>query len=178
MAEIAVLPLDAPTALVSSQGLRWMVALREQYRQLLSFAPDIDAATLWEDDAILSPAGLRSYRGYLRCLDADRVEGHSVFFWDTEESINVRFPEHWSTSLFRVYPGDDFPLNYEVHCPHRVASSHRIAHLAGDWLNFGYMDPEDREMTWEAQKAAGKIDAHSLCLVAPPTIETYGDRKN
>lgn len=162
--------MEAPGPVVSEKGLKWMSVLREQYRQLLELYPGIDAGTLWEDDALLTHEALREFRGYLRCLDVDRVDGRSLFLWDAPATVNIAFPDHWSTSLFRVYPNDDFPLKYEVHCPDSVARSPRVAKLEHPWLNFGYMDPDARETTWESQKAAGKIDAHTICLISSPEL--------
>ena len=46
-----------------------------------------------------------------------------------------------------------------------------FARFKGVWHNFGYMDKTDRELTFQAQKAAGKVDPHSTCLVSEPILK-------
>ena len=125
---------------------------------------------LWDDDALFSPPALTELRKHTRFLEYDRLDVLSLFLWNTPQRVNTTFPAHWSTCLFRVYDGDEFPLDFEVHCPRYCAHSDRVGVLKNPCLNFGYMDPEERQMTFEDQKAAGKIDAHTLCLVRPPTL--------
>lgn len=161
---------EAPAPVVSASGQSWMEVLSGQYRRLLLAAPGIQAAMLWDDDALFTRSGLRSLRGLLQFLDVDRVEVESLFLWNHPDRVNVRFPPHWSACLFRVYPEDEFPTDFVVHCPRHCARSDRVVRLQSPWLNYGYMDPSDRELTWEAQKAAGKIDAHTLCLVSEPHL--------
>lgn len=126
---------------------------------------------LWDDDALFAPRALTELRGHLDCLEYDRVEAISLFLWDTPRRVNTAFPEHRSACLFRVYEGDEFPTDFEVHCPRYCARSDRATVLKNPWLNYGYMEPEERQITFEAQKAAGKIDAHTLCLIRPPTLK-------
>lgn len=157
----------APAPVVSTGGTRWMEVLALQYEMFRQKAPGLDACMLWDDDALFSPGALRELRGHLRCLCHDRVEVKSLFMWNHPHQYNEAFPEHWSACLFRVYPHDEWPTNFEVNCPRFCARSGRCARLTSPWLNFGYMDADQRRLTWEDQKAAGKIDAHTLCLVRP-----------
>jgi hypothetical protein len=161
----------APGRVIDDEGEHWMEVLKEQYKQLRKLAPDIDAASLWEDDAILSKEAFGELRDFLRCLEYDRVEIESLFFWDNTTEVNVAFPRHWSAILFRCYPDDEYPLDFVVHCPERVARSERWARFKGPWLNYGYMEKDDRELTFQAQKAAGKVDTHSTCLVSDPVLK-------
>ncbi len=166
-----VYAIPAPGALVSSEGLRWMSVLEKQYRELLDLeGPPLDACMLWDDDALFSPPALVELRRHMKCLEYDRLDIRTLFLWNTPWRINNAFPDHWSACLFRVYQGDEFPTDFEVHCPRHCARSERHAALEAPWLNYGYMEPDERLLTFEAQKAAGKIDAHSLCLVRPPLI--------
>jgi hypothetical protein len=161
----------APGRVIDKDGEHWMTVLVQQYKQLRKLAPDIDAASLWEDDAILSKEAFAEYRAFCRCLEYDRIEIESVFYWDKPTHINVAFPRHWSALLFRCYPDDEYPTDFVVHCPERVARSPHFARFQGVWHNFGYMDKTDRELTFQAQKAAGKVDPHSTCLVSAPTLK-------
>jgi len=166
-----ILIQPAPRAIVSSQGLHWMPVLAEQYRQLLEIGGQpLDACMLWDDDALFSPGAIKELRRHLKCLEYDRIDALSLFLWDTVRRVNTAFPTHWSTCLFRVYDGDQFPTDFDVHCPRYCARSTNVVALENPWLNYGYMEPEERQRTFEDQKAAGKIDAHTLCLIRPPTL--------
>lgn len=163
--------LPALRSVVSSEGLHWMAVLAEQYQDLLAIkGPPLDACMLWDDDALFTRGAVVELRRYMRCLEYDRVDALSLFLWDTARRVNTAFPVHWSTCLFRVYEGDQFPTDFEVHCPRYCARSTNVAILKNPWLNYGYMEPEERQRTFEDQKAAGKIDAHTLCLIRPPTL--------
>lgn len=147
-----------------------MEVLHDQYELFRAHDPTFDACMLWDDDALFSPGAIRELRGHLRCLEHDRVDILSLFLWDRPDQVNAAFPAHWSAALFRAYPGDAWPTDFEVNCPRHCARSARAGTLRNPWLNFGYMDPEERRLTWEAQKAAGKVDGHTLCLVRPPDL--------
>lgn len=147
-----------------------MEVLAEQYKLFKARAEPFDACILWDDDALFSPGALRELRGHLRCLEHDRIEVLSLFAWNHPDKINEKFPPHWSACLFRVYPDDEYPTDFEVHCPRFCARSQRVAPLRSPWLNYGYMEPTERELTWQDQKAAGKIDGHTMCLIQAPRL--------
>lgn len=167
--------MQAATALVSDRE-RFMEGLRAQYEELLTIAPDLDAAMLWDDDMWLTSRGIRELRGHLDALTADRIEIRARFLWDDWGQVNEAFPHHWQAILFRVLPGDDFPLHYTVHCPDRAAQG-KCIRMKSPLVNAGYMDPVDRQLTWDMYKRAGKIDAHTLQLVRPPKLERFDGAK-
>jgi len=169
--ELMIQIWPSPRAIVSSEGLNWMPVLAEQYRQLLEIeGPPFDACMLWDDDALFTRGAIVELRRHMKCLEYDRIDALSLFLWDTARRVNTAFPTHWSACLFRVYEGDQFPTDFEVHCPRHCARSTNVAVLKNPWLNYGYMESEERQRTFEDQKAAGKIDAHTLCLIRSPTL--------
>jgi len=169
--------MDAPSeGIVSSNGQKWMESLRVQYGRLrLNAGYPLDAAMLWDDDCLFSEDGLRELRGHLRCLEYDRLDGESIFFWDDKEHINTRFPRHVQASLFRVYPDDDYPKNNDfiVAAPEYVSRSHNWLLLSNPILNHGYMTKADREMVFAAAKLSGRMDDHTLTLVRSPEISEW-----
>ena len=80
-------------------------------------------------------------------------------------------PGHWQALFFEVLDPDYVPLDYMTHCTHRVDKlpKHR---LKNSIINVGYLDKDDRDSTYEVYKRAGKIDAHTVCLVKEPKLET------
>jgi len=169
-ASIKVGFMESPFPLLERKE-RYMEALQIQYEHLKDLAGrDLQAAALWDDDFWLSAKGIRELRGHLDILEADRVEARSIFLWDTPEQHNTNFPPHWQALVFRVFPNDNYPLDYTVHCPVRAAVGSCVR-LHNPILNAGYMDEEDRKLTWLAYRRAGKIDAHTIKLTTPPTLE-------
>lgn len=162
--------IESPFPLLERKE-RYMEALQLQYDHLRELADgDLQVAALWDDDFWLTPAGIRELRGHLNIMRVDRVEARSVFLWDDHEHHNTNFPPHWQALAFRVYPTDNFPRDYTVHCPVRVAAGSSVR-LRNTLQNAGYMDEEDRQLTWLAYLRAGKIDAHTTKLVQPPKLE-------
>lgn len=160
---------ETPYALVTRRE-NYMLALQTHLEVLEELAHHkLDAASLWDDDMWLTKKGLTELKGHLDILEADRIEARSYFLWDKKSQANEAFPAHWQALLFRYYRGDKFPQDYIVHCPHRVAQGPYIR-MENRLRNAGYLDPDDRRLTWEAYKKAGKVDAHTLQLVNDPQL--------
>lgn len=155
---------------VTAAGCKWMESLQALYTFHRGRAPDCDACLLLEDDQLFSPAGLKELRGHLLMLEADRLEVRSEFLWDAEGQTNAEIPEHWGALGWRVYPDDDFPLNFIVRCPRACARSDRVIKLVNPMRDYGWFLPEERERAWAASRAAGRIDAFTLPLVRPPKL--------
>jgi hypothetical protein len=171
--------IDSPK-IVTEAGCNWMGVLQETYSRFRSIYPFAQACALWDDDMILSDDMERELRAHLRDLRHDRVEALTQFLWDDELHWNAGFPAHWSAFLFRVYPGDQYPTNYVVHCPDRVAKSAKHTQFKAPLVNFGYVDPKLRPLIFQRAKESGRIDAHTLTLVKPPNLQplTHGHSKN
>lgn len=160
---------ECPFPLVERRE-RFMEALQLQYDHLRSMCPELQVGALWDDDMWLTKEGVRELRGHLDILEYDRIEIDTHFLWDSFDEINVAFPNHRQALVFRVYPGDQYPLDLVVHCPARAAvGSHKL--MRNKLVNAGYMEKADREVVWEMYKKAGKIDAHTIKLVQPPKLE-------
>ncbi len=165
---------DAPCKLVDRKE-NFMVPLQAHYEYLCDMADGkLDAAALWDDDFWLTKKGLRELKGHLDILDADRIECKSLFLWDNRSQANEAFPPHWQALVFRVLPGDRYPEDYIVHCPHNAAQGKHIR-MSNQLRNAGYMDADDRRLTWQAYKKAGKIDAHTLSLVKDARLEEINE---
>lgn len=171
---IAVALTEASMPLVD-RGENFMLLLQQHYAHLLDNLGPVDAVCLWDDDFWFRRRGIRELRGHLSTLNYDRVEARSWFLWDHPEQANERFRPHWQAILFRVYPGDDFPLDYIVHCPHRVARSPHVCRMRNRLHNAGYLEKDERLATFEVYRRAGKIDAFTTMLVADPIIQKLTD---
>ena len=160
----------APEPILSPGGQRWMQVLQQQYTQLLHKA-DCQIVMLWDDDMLFPQETLDALVATF-ADPPDRVEAQTLFLWDSLTEHNAAFPEHWSAVAFRVYREDQFPDDFVVHCPEMVARSNFCVKLASPVVNYGYLTDTDRARAWGAQKEAGKIDAHSLCLIRPPRLRS------
>lgn len=147
-----------------------MQVLQQQYAELMDLSGGAQACMVWDDDMLFSTAALTELKHLVLC-PPDRVEAESLFLWDSYSQYNAAFPRHWSAVLFRSYPGDQFPVDYVVHCPDSVARSDFCVRITAPVINFGYLTDTDRAVAWGAQKEAGKIDAHTLCLIREPRLE-------
>jgi hypothetical protein len=162
-------------AVVTNAGCAWMEQLRDLYSVLLGLDPKIEVGCLWDDDMIWSPALFREARGHLQDFTWDRLEVQDLFLWDREFQYNDAFPDHWHVLMFRVVPGDDFALNYVVHCPDAVAKSSNVRRMTHPSLNYGYFHAEDRPLLFRRCKESGRIDAHTLSLVKPPVLKAVSN---
>jgi hypothetical protein len=160
--------IEAPFPLVGSNE-NFMKALQGHYEHLLDMGP-IDAASLWDDDFWFRRKGVREFRGHLASLEYDRIEARSYFLWDHPDQANEKFPAHWQSILFRVYPGHKYPEDYMVHCPHEIAQSSAHKKMKHRLYNAGYIDRDDRERTFTMYKRAGKLDRHTFSLVGDPQL--------
>lgn len=165
---------EPPVPVVSAEhGERWCANLQDQYECLLEHAP-VQACMVWDDDMVFSAEGLRELRGHLSALEADRLEALSLFMWDKENTYNAAMLTHWSTVLFRVYPGDKFPDNFVHQATRRVARSPHKISLQWPVLNFGLLDKYARMAAWERSRAAGRIDAFTAQFIeADPPLATW-----
>ena len=160
----------APAPVLSAAGERWMQVLQGQYEKLLELSPEVRCCMLWDDDQLFPEDALDELVFYF-ADPPDRVEVESLFLWDSTSKYNAAFPPHWAAIFWRVYPGDQFPDDFVVNCPKDVARSPRAVRMATPAVNYGYLTDTDRSCAWGAQKEAGKIDAHTLCLQRPPRLE-------
>jgi len=160
---------ETPIKLVA-QGENYMEALRIQYDRLLDWAPEIEAAALWDDDMWLPPKGRREINGHLDYFDMDRLDIETRFLWDDENTYNAEFPKHLQTLIFRVLPGDQYATDYIAHAPDRAAQSKARVLLSNPLINAGLMFEDDRKLTFDAYKKAGKLDRHTTTLVRPPKL--------
>ena len=168
--DLQVFMKSAPAPVISPAGEHWMQVLQLQYEKLLYLAPECRGCMLWDDDQLFPPEALSELLAHFQS-PPDRVEARSLFLWDAFHEHNAAFPPHWSAMFWRVYPGDRFPDDFVVNCPEFVARSTSCGRLSVPVVNFGYMTEIDRACAWGAQKEAGKIDAHTLCLQRPPRLE-------
>lgn len=164
------LEMQAPFALVDEKGEHFMEALDIQYEALRAEVPNLDAASLWDDDMWLTPAGLVELNKILDNFDCDRLETRTYFLWDSLERANENFPPHWQALVFRVYPEDRYSTDFMVHCPEYTAFSPELRRMTHRLRNAGYMEPRERQRTWEMFKRAGKIDSHTMVLQVPPRL--------
>ncbi|MEE8522140.1 MAG: hypothetical protein V3S83_12330 [Gemmatimonadota bacterium] len=152
---------------ILNERQNWLLSIKTLY----DFADsDADAGIVWDDDWLFSKLGLREMRAHLELLEFDRIEAKWLHCWDNHQQHNALFPEHWAACLFRMYPRDQWK-RLMAHCPDFVSRSPRVHRADFDIYHLGYMDPEDRRKAWEAYRAAGKIDGHSLCLVKEPDLK-------
>lgn len=168
------LELGAPFPLVDEKGEHFMAALDVQYEHLRRHCPDIDAASLWDDDFWFRPAGIQEANALLDKLEVDRIETRTYFLWDKMSQANDAFPAHWQALFFRVYPEDRYTEEFMVHCPEHCAFSPYVHRQEQRLHNAGYMLPDERQKTWNQFREAGKIDAHTMCLQLPPKIVNVG----
>lgn len=166
---------ESPIKLVDQTGENYMEALQHHYEYLLALSDgSLDAACLWDDDSWLEAKAMREFLGHLDILEADRVEIKSRFLWDDPTQHNTAFPVHWQALLFRVLPRDRYPTDYMVHCPDRAAQG-KCIRMKACLTNAGYLDPDDRRLTWLAYRRAGKIDAHTVALIKEPKLERLNE---
>lgn len=157
----------------AEHGERWSLNLQDQYECLLAECA-VQACMVWDDDQVFSAEGLREIRGHLSSLEADRLEVLSLFMWETENQYNSSMLSHWSTILFRVYPGDAFPKRFVHSATERVSRSPHVIQLQWPLPNYGLMDHTARMAAWERARAAGRIDAFtSQFIAADPPLEVW-----
>jgi hypothetical protein len=156
--------------IVRSTKIDWMGPLQAAYEQLRAVFPDVTHASIWDDDMILSKRLERELRGHLQDFRYDRVMAQSWFLWDDGDHVNMNFPPHWSTIVWRIAAGDRMPTTFVHQATERVAQSNNYLRLDNPLLNYGYMRAEDRPLIWETARKAGRIDAHTLTLVKPPKL--------
>ena len=168
---------EPPSPIVTASSQNWMLGLACQYTQLLTQL-DAQAVLVWDDDMLFTEDGLREIRGHLHDMMYDRYDVLSVFFWDNPNTINLKMLKHphWSSVLFRVYPGDVYPTNYVVHCPERVAKSPHVCRLAHPARNYGYLSQTDREEAWRTSKLMGRIDGFTQFFVDSPDPLPWTDQ--
>jgi hypothetical protein len=155
--------------LVDENGEHFMRFLDLNYRELRKQFPGIEVASLWDDDFWLDAAGIKELKEWLKA-PSDRFEWRSAFLWDGYTHLNDRFNAHWQALFFKVYEGDEYDVNWMQHAPQYVSSSLDVKQAERRILNAGYLTEKERERTWLMYKNAGKIDAHTLCLVQEPTL--------
>jgi len=161
----------APTPLVSSRGEGFMRALQVHYDALLALDPDVEYAALWDDDFIMGPALLADVQNrFDKGISAHTLRAESVFLWEHNKQYNAAFPRHWQHLFFKCIRGDKFPIDRMVHAPISALRG-PSEDLPGHLHNFGYLTEADRMLTWDAYKRAGKVDAHTLCLIKPPKVK-------
>jgi len=169
-------------ASVCNAGAGWMAPVRylhECHRQDVDasgFGPS-QACMLIDDDALFTARGLREIRGHLNDFAYDRLDVRHLFCWDAPDLHNAGVPPHWSAGVFRVLEGDDFPTNFVVRCPERVARSQNVCRLSEPVHELGWLKESDRKAAFAAAKAAGRLDGHTLSLVRTPNLQRInGDR--
>ncbi|MCI0354830.1 MAG: hypothetical protein L0099_07315 [Acidobacteria bacterium] len=156
-------------------GQQWMSNLRVHYQRLLGRAPDAQVGMLWDDDILYTHGGMRELSGHLTFLGYDRLDANWVYPWDDEAMVNANMPAHRATMAFKVLDGDDFPADYVVHCPDRVAHSHNVCLLKHPVMSMGFLEAEDRERGFSASRDAGRIDAYTLAIFDAPRLERIED---
>jgi hypothetical protein len=166
--------IPAPFPLVDEKGEHFMEALDVQYEDMRAKVPNLDAASLWDDDMWFRPAGIFEATKLLDKFEADRIETRTYFLWDKMSQANDAFPAHWQALFFRVYPEDRYTTEFMVHCPEHTAFSPYLIRQKERLHNAGYMKTDERQKTWEQFQRAGKIDAHTMCLVNPPCLVNVG----
>lgn len=163
--------------LVDENGEHFMKYLDLNYRELRKQFPGVEVAALWDDDFWLDAAGIKELKGWLK-EPTDRIEWRSAFLWDSYETFNDAFPPHFQALFFKVYPGDEYDVDWMVHAPQYVARSNTFTEAKTRIINAGYKDPKERERTWLMYKNAGKIDAHTLRLVQEPQLKKVSEVNN
>lgn len=125
-----------------------------------------------DDDLVPSPAARRELIGYLRRWPETlmRLDALWLHCWDTSKIHANHFPPHWAPVAYRVLPEDEYSGDIVNHAPDKVARSTAFAQLKHCLLHKGYMTKDLRKRAWEASKAQGKIDAHTLSIVRAPNL--------
>lgn len=151
---------------------------RERFMELRKWQaehlpPDCDYACIWDDDHILEdPAELKAL---MNGEGFDLAYATKLFFWDSPKTYTTHIPVHRSVFVYRVLPGDAFPVDRTIHAPEQIHD--RAAHvidLKGRLLDYGYMRSLDRERCWRDYKRVGKIDPATVAIVQPPSLHPWG----
>ncbi len=152
------------------------LAVTERFMELRQFQldkipADCTHGVIWDDDHLLEDPG-----ELIAAVDdgADLTYIKKIFFWDTPYQIATHFPEHNSVFVFKRLPGDNYDMSRMLHAPQRVHDApDKVVQLNGRLLDYGYMDPVDRQRCWDDYKRVGKIDAATLPLISTPTLEPW-----
>jgi len=123
-----------------------------------------------DDDQLFTDDGIAEIKGHLEFFCEDRYEYQTLFAWDSPDKYNAAVPDHWSSNLFRAYPNDRWATHFVQHAPEAVARSERFGRLKCPVMNYGYMDADVRADYWSRYKLAGKIDAHTMSFIRPPSL--------
>jgi len=161
---------DNPVPVVGAT-CNWTDSVRRLHKRVLSEGPD--AILNLDDDQIFTDDGLSEIAGHLNVFTEDRYDYRTLFMWDSLDTYNERFPEHWSSNLFRAYPDDVWATKVVQHCPQEVSRSPYVVRLSEPAVNFGYINEPDRLDYWQRYKRAGKVDAHTLALIREPHLKEF-----
>lgn len=148
-------------------GTNWAYSCVELWDAARLFC-ETDVAMLWDDDVVFTAPALREMRAHLDFFTEDRVDARWAMCTGDEKTEDLNFPAHFATAAFRCYPDDTWSTDRVQHAPAHVADSKKSVVLKHPLLHLGYLSQDDREEAWEAARASGKIDAHSLALTKEP----------
>lgn len=152
--------------LSASKGDRFIASLPEMFACRDGTE---DVGILWDDDLLMTAKGMFELRAHMELLQHDLLIANWLHVWDEERTeYNSRFPRHTAVWLFRILPGDDFSRTLGKHCPENVSHSQKKSFLAHPILHLGYSTPDLRAAAWTAQKAAGRIDPHTIKIIKDP----------
>jgi len=156
--------------LSAEYGELFMPAANEQ---LAAFEKvNADWYLLWDDDSWYEPLSItEELPSALTNPDIDVWTATTLYFWDTPFTYRADRP-HYAPSLFRVLPGDRFPLNRILLCTENRFDTafiqNRIGQLKTPIFGYGTFDETDRRLTYEAFATAGKVDSFTLKGLQPP----------
>lgn len=164
--------LPAPFPLVSSQGERFLEGLNLQLDDFERAG--CDWYYLADDDYFLESGQAQDALEWaLEQNDFDMFNCWSVFFWDSPDLYNAN-RKHYSPFLWRVLPGDRYPLNRMIqvteHRHDTAIAENRVSDLEVPILDYGTYSAADRQEVWERYAAAGKIDDFTRPLLQQPKL--------
>lgn len=124
--------------------------------------------SVWDDDIL--PCDIKKMEWALLRNDVDLIYTSHLSLWDGWEQYNHKV-QHRTPSFFRFDPDDRFPTDRMIQCTERINDNPRaVIDIELPNLHMGYKDADDRRMTFEAYRRAGKIDPYTMLLVDEPDL--------
>jgi hypothetical protein len=152
----------------------WIGPLNTGLRALQDMG--VTHAVQFDDDLVPSPAAWRELVGLLKKWPENLMRVDALWFHVFDEKAklhNAAFPLHVAPVAYRIFPDDVHSGDIVNHAPDTVARSQAATRLRHGLFHFGYATPDLRAMAWASSKAQGKIDAHTLAIIRPPTLVAY-----
>lgn len=170
--------VEAPGPALSTKE-NFLRNLNAHLAALERFHPNLDWIYLADDDRWFEPQRISSELPSALCHhDAALLDARSCFMWDRPTQYNA-LRHHVSPVLWRHQPKQRWSGKRMIQAPDALHDHYiltgRHAHLKTPLLDYGSYTAEERHLLHSTFAAAGKVDAYTDSLLAPPQLATFPD---